>query len=349
MKYLLIRTTLIVMAVCVSVLLGVSTAAWAQDSIEQGAAKMQSAAKIRSEVQLKTLDDLRRLGTSDIFKKVVVQSAEISGGGKPVSGQVTIEKKLIPAEIKKVAVDAIRAQQHKLSEPGVKRADAEQSLQVALTEYFFLDMLQSVKELDEIKAKVGETEAKLQKRLESQKEAIDLQMQIMIHEADGLGFFGTSNAAGSSTEIQPGSPDMLALAASSYGAQNAQGNLGELGSSVAVAATYEALKKTLSTTQTLTLVVDDNFWNHHRLPTSFDDEAFGKLAAAILKALGPTTDSKKSLLWNKSSATLEVRFSNAQYEELGSRIPDVMEKLKESSDARQKQKNEATTAQLLGR
>lgn len=93
MKYLLIRTTLIVMAVCVSVLLGVSTAAWAQDSIEQGAAKMQSAAKIRSEVQLKTLDDLRRLGTSDIFKSLaVVQSAEISGGGKPVSGQVTIEK-----------------------------------------------------------------------------------------------------------------------------------------------------------------------------------------------------------------------------------------------------------------
>ena len=339
MKCLLKRTTLTVVAVGISVLLGVSNAAWAQDAVAQGGATL-------SEGQLKTLDDLRRLRTRDLFREVVVHNAEISGGGKPVSGKVTIEKTLIPAEFKKVAMDAIRAQQQKLSEPGVNRSDAEQSLQVALTEYFILDMLQRVKELDEIKAKVAETEAKLQKRLDSQKEAIDLQMQIMIREADGLGFFGTSNAVGNSTLIQPSSSGMLALAATSYGAWT---DLGELGLSVAVAATHEALKKTLSTTQTLTLVVDDNLRHHHRLPTSFDEEAFGKLAEAILKALGPTTDSKKSLLWNKSSATLEVRFSNAQYEELGSRIPDVMEKLKESSDARLKQKNEATTDQLLGR
>jgi hypothetical protein len=50
-----------------------------------------------------------------------------------------------------------------------------------------------VRELDDIKAKVSETEANLQKRLDSKDEAIDLQVNVMLQEADGFGFFPGDN------------------------------------------------------------------------------------------------------------------------------------------------------------
>ena len=55
-------------------------------------------------------------------------------------------------------------------------------------------MRDRVRELDAIKAKVAETEAKLQRRLDSQQESIDLQLKLFLQEADGIGFFRASDA-----------------------------------------------------------------------------------------------------------------------------------------------------------
>ena len=69
------------------------------------------------------------------------------------------------------------------------RAKVEPLLKAALAEYFMADMIYRVRELDEIKAKVAESEAKLQKRLASQQESVELQLKIMLREAEGQGFF----------------------------------------------------------------------------------------------------------------------------------------------------------------
>jgi len=79
--------------------------------------------------------------------------------------------------------------QESVKESQGDRSEDVGELKSALTNYFVMDMLERVRELDEIKAKVAETEAKLQRRLDSQEEAVDLQLKIMLREADGFGFF----------------------------------------------------------------------------------------------------------------------------------------------------------------
>lgn len=69
------------------------------------------------------------------------------------------------------------------------RGKTEKQLKEALKDYFILDMQHRVRELDEIKAKIAQTEANLQKRLESQAESVDLQLKLMLREADGHAFF----------------------------------------------------------------------------------------------------------------------------------------------------------------
>lgn len=70
---------------------------------------------------------------------------------------------------------------------------AEQ-LRAALAEYFLIDMQLRVKELDEIKARVERMEAKLQKRLDSREEAVDLQLKLFLRDAEGLGFFRSEDS-----------------------------------------------------------------------------------------------------------------------------------------------------------
>ena len=66
---------------------------------------------------------------------------------------------------------------------------AVEQLRKALSDYFVRDMQHRVRELDDIKAKVAVTEAKLQRRLDSQEEAIDLQLKVLLREAAGEAFF----------------------------------------------------------------------------------------------------------------------------------------------------------------
>ena len=63
-----------------------------------------------------------------------------------------------------------------------------------------------VRELDEIKAKVAETEALLQKRLDTQQESVELQLKIMLREADGFGFFHNEDARSQQFSVDPGVP-----------------------------------------------------------------------------------------------------------------------------------------------
>ena len=81
------------------------------------------------------------------------------------------------------------------------RAKVEPLLKAALEEYFMADMIYRVRELDEIKAKVVESEAKLQKRLASQQESVELQLKIMLREAEGQGFFSEERAV--FTDLDP--------------------------------------------------------------------------------------------------------------------------------------------------
>lgn len=69
------------------------------------------------------------------------------------------------------------------------RLKLSEQLRTALGSYFQIDMELRVKELDEIKARVEEMDANLQKRLGSREEAVDLQLKRFLREAAGLGFF----------------------------------------------------------------------------------------------------------------------------------------------------------------
>jgi len=341
MKYFLNRTTLTFVAVGMSVLIGINSETQAQNDVVVSGVKTSETQPL----SIKTLDDVRKLKTDRDGISFVASagmpgvSGGYSGGGGGSAGMSNGEEVFgwggpIPGS-KNWGIDRIRALQLALSKPGEDRTKTEQVLRLALTEYFIRDMQVRVKELDEIKAKVAETEAKLQKRLDIQKEAIDLQMQIMIREADGLGFFATTNSSAN----PPSSPGNSGASIAEMQPEN------EI---VPVAATLPALTEILSTTQTLALIYDANTWYHYRLPASFDDEAFKTLLAeAILKVLGAETGSER-IRWARYTATLEIRLTPAQYE-LGKRFPDVIEKLKESSELRQKQKNEAATNKLLGR
>lgn len=100
----------------------------------------------------------------------------------------------------RMKIDQIRK---KLRDPKTDRSSHEERLKSALQDYFVVDMRCRVMELDEIKAKLAQTEAKLLKRLEAKDDAIDLQLQIMIREADGLGFFPKDDAT-SPLNSQPG-------------------------------------------------------------------------------------------------------------------------------------------------
>jgi len=348
MKYFLNRTTLTFVAVGMSVLIGINSETQAQNDVVVSGVKTSETQPL----SIKTLDDVRKLKTDRDGISFVASagmpgvSGGYSGGGGGSAGMSNGEGFFggdgpIPGS-KNWWIDRNRDLQLALSKPGEDRTKTEQVLRLALTEYFIRDMQVRVKELDEIKAKVAETEAKLQKRLDIQKEAIDLQMQIMIREADGLGFFATASTAGSSVAIVQGSPDAW------FSPNKSGASVGPAsGKEVPVAATLPALTEILSTTQSLALIVDNDIWYRYRLPASFDDEAFKSLAEAILKVLGAETGSER-LRWARDTATLTIRLTTAQYE-LGNRIPDVIEKLKESSDLRQKQKNEAATNKLLGR
>lgn len=133
-----------------------------------------------------TLDQIRRL------------PREMSGV------EITVAKST-PVNPRQGALKEVNALLAKLKS-NEDRANVEAQLRQALAEYFLADMRHRVRELDAIKAKVAETEAGLQKRLDAQQESIDLQMKLFLHEADGLGFFPSEDTPNPASDTLGGTP-----------------------------------------------------------------------------------------------------------------------------------------------
>ncbi len=279
----------------------------------------------------KSLDDLRKLNELvGFFEMGMGMGRDEQRPPKPPIQVLKEEQKT-----RRMKIDQLGEE---LRDPKADRAWVEEQLASDLASYFITDLKCRVMELDEIKAKLAQTEAKLQKRLSAKVETVDLQLQIMLREADGLGFFSSPDGA-----------DAPSAGEDLHGASMSMGEFDSaMGEKIPVAATLRALTEILSTTQTLTLVVDDSYWYHYRLPDSFDDEAAEGLAGAILKTIGSETG-PGSLLWERVSATLHVGLTSNRYMEFGKNIPNVIEVLKKSADTRQQKKAETVTAELLER
>lgn len=170
--------------------LGVGIALHAQDVEVTKRAEDQAEA-----TQIKTLDDVRRLGDlTPLSPRLVRDSVDSTTGAEtyivdPKASARTSE------DPRNAAMQRIRQLQVRLALPGTDRSQVEGELKAALSDYFVADMRHRVRELDDIKAKLVETEAKLQKRLNEQQQAVDLQLKIMLREAAGLGFFNPDEAS----------------------------------------------------------------------------------------------------------------------------------------------------------
>lgn len=153
----------------------------------------------------RTLDDLRKLN------ELVTNSTGLGGEdmgyesmrddqGAPVPRiQVLMEeRKRYRKEIERL--------REELRDPKADRAWVEEQLASNLASYFITDLKCRVMELDEIKDKLAQTEAKLQMRLSAKVETVDLQLQIMLREAEGLGFF-TKDDETNPLKSQPGALD----------------------------------------------------------------------------------------------------------------------------------------------
>jgi hypothetical protein len=70
------------------------------------------------------------------------------------------------------------------------RAEAKENLTKLLDEYFEADMERRERELAEVEERVNKLRSTLQRRREKKGDILDLQIEVLLNEADGLGFFG---------------------------------------------------------------------------------------------------------------------------------------------------------------
>jgi hypothetical protein len=162
---------------------------------------------------LSTLDDVRALpvqatldeGMSGEMGLGFGSGGEgMSGGGMPgAAGSMGMGMGMVsgsPPDARQIAMKKINNFRSKLASPDEDRTEVEKQLRSALSEYFIADLQHRVQELDAVKARVQQMEARLQKRLDLKQEAVDLQLKRMQHEADGLEFV-VPNEAGASGEM----------------------------------------------------------------------------------------------------------------------------------------------------
>ena len=135
--------------------------------------------------EIKTLEDIRLMGQLPP-RNTNAEWNELPGDGGFGSA--------MPVDSRQTALQKIGDLKNQLNAPKANRAKIEPQLRAALSEYFIDDIRRRVRELDDIKAKLAETEAKIQKRLASRDEAVELQFKLMLREADGLGFFRNGDA-----------------------------------------------------------------------------------------------------------------------------------------------------------
>ena len=146
--------------------------------------------------RIDNLEHVRRLNEFGVYGAGMDGGMGMNGGmgmdgGMGMEMGMQHEPSLIQ-QIDKMRQEArreIETIRNKLADPKNDRPKLEERLKDALKDYFVLDMRYRVMELDEIKEKLADTEAKLLKRLEAKDEAVDLQLQVMLREAEGLGFF----------------------------------------------------------------------------------------------------------------------------------------------------------------
>jgi len=122
--------------------------------------------------ELKTFDQIRQLGVMGVDYQHPADS--------PRSVRTITREE---------ALGRIREIKPQLNDKNLIREEVEKELKSMLYMYYLADLQVHVKELDAVKTKVAESEAKLQKRLQNAQEAIDLQMKIFKLEADGLRLF----------------------------------------------------------------------------------------------------------------------------------------------------------------
>ena len=201
--------------------------------------------------KLATLDDVRAMPIRELYKSNELASggpelASASGlgygdglggpGVMPGAGGQMGMGPASPPDARQIAMKKINRFRSKLASPDEDRAEVEKQLRSALSEYFIADLQHRVQELDAVKARVQEMEARLQKRLDLKQEAIDLQLKRMQHEADGLEFVVPNEADASAGMSGPsmggegytGSPGGVPGAAAGYpgGAAGYPGGLG---------------------------------------------------------------------------------------------------------------------------
>ena len=111
------------------------------------------------------------------------------GGGM---GAAPSEKQLLGQLIQRL--------RERLNTPSDNREKTEKQLRAALQQYFEADMGERVKEFDKVKARIAEMESKLQRRLDSEEDIIELQLKQILHKADGLDF----NVPGGSSGYEGG-------------------------------------------------------------------------------------------------------------------------------------------------
>lgn len=163
--------------------------------------------------EIKTLEQVRNLGAWGT--NATIGFFDLDASQKPTSGvllrdssystegdALSLTYRMSPPDPRQVALQKIEEAKAKLA-ADEDRSVVEPLLKSALADYFIADMRHRVRELDDIKAKIAESEAKLQKRLDSQEESVDLQLKIMLREADGHGFFRREDVQSGSGQSSP--------------------------------------------------------------------------------------------------------------------------------------------------
>jgi hypothetical protein len=76
------------------------------------------------------------------------------------------------------------------------KADAESKLRELLADYFDEDMERRAAELEQIEQRVSTLREQLERRGNHKPEIIDLQVKVLVNEAEGLGFFSDTGSEG---------------------------------------------------------------------------------------------------------------------------------------------------------
>jgi len=95
----------------------------------------------------------------------------------------------LAADPRDIALQKIQIFKQQIASGQGDRDKLEKNLKTALNEYFQADMRHRQKELGAIRKRLAEMEAKVKQRSDSQAKIVDLQLTLLLHEADGMGFF----------------------------------------------------------------------------------------------------------------------------------------------------------------